>query len=169
MDQVVETDYGQLDLGWGDGEGFDGDTDRFFAGQVNGLVGAADPEGVYLVLARRSGGSQVRIEVHDTEPSLTDEWEDVVEVSITVPESAETIGWTTWAGEDGGVLKIPPGAYRVRVNARGRDAGAEDEFAEEVVDFYLLQLWPTPPRPDEIVRTTSADAAYWHDANGGRR
>lgn len=170
MDEVVETDYGQLDVVWGDDDaGFDGDWDRFFAGQVNGLAGAADPNGLYLNLARRSGGSQVRIEVHQDEPDPGEEWEDVVEVSITVPDSSEAVGWTGWAGETGGRLDLRPGSYRVRVNARGRDAGREGEFAEEVVDFYLLQLWPSPPRPDEVVRSTSEDAAYWHGDVGSRR
>jgi hypothetical protein len=57
MDQTVDTDYGQFDLVWTEAGGFDGNFDRFFAGQVNGLVGASDPDGVYVNLARRSGGS----------------------------------------------------------------------------------------------------------------
>ena len=61
LDGVIDTDYGQFDLVWGDDYGFDGDVDRFFAGQVNGLVGAASGQGLYVNLARRSGGSPVRI------------------------------------------------------------------------------------------------------------
>lgn len=52
LDEVIETDYGQFDVVWSEGLGFDGDFDRFFAGQVNGLVGAASGEGVYSNLAR---------------------------------------------------------------------------------------------------------------------
>jgi hypothetical protein len=63
LDQVIKTDYGQFDLGWDLPFGFDGHFDRFFAGQVNGLVGAADANGVYLHFARRYGGSRVRIEL----------------------------------------------------------------------------------------------------------
>ena len=44
LDEVISTDYGQFDLIWAD--------DRFFRGQDNGLVGAADPGGMYLNLAR---------------------------------------------------------------------------------------------------------------------
>ncbi|MBB5788041.1 hypothetical protein [Jiangella mangrovi] len=40
FDGIVRTDYGQFDLTWSDDLGFDGDFDRFFAGQVNGLAGA---------------------------------------------------------------------------------------------------------------------------------
>ena len=88
LDEVISTDYGQFDLIWADGAGFDGDLDRFFRGQDNGLVGAADPGGVFLNLARRSGGSPVRIVLVDTAPGKPDpSWEDVVEVSIAVPEA----------------------------------------------------------------------------------
>jgi hypothetical protein len=169
LDEIVETDYGQLDLVYGDGTGFDGDVDRFFAGQANGLVGASDPGGVYLVLARRSGGSQVRIVLLDGPPPEDPTWEDVVEVSTTVPSSGD-VTWTSWGYENSGELAdVTPGDYRVRVSARGRDAGAADEFADGVVDHYLLQLWPAPPTPDAIIRTGSDNATYWHAEWGSRR
>lgn len=169
LDRVIDTDYGQLDLVWGDEYGFDGDFDRFFASQVNGLVGAASGEGLYLNLARRSGGSQVRIVLLDA-AAANDEvgWEDIVEVSITVPSGAEP-RWSTWAGEDGGPLDLKPGTYRVRTSARGRDAGRDGEFATGEVDFYLLEIWPAPPEPDSIMRSTSADAEHWHREVGSRR
>jgi hypothetical protein len=140
LDEVIETDYGQFDLLWDDGYGFDGDFDRVFARQVNGLAGAGSGQGLYLNLARRSGGSPVRIALlEDTPPaSATDGWEDIVEVAITIPHDAEP-AWRTWAGQKSGPLDIPPGSYRVRVSARGRDAGAVGEFADGPVDFYLLE------------------------------
>jgi hypothetical protein len=170
FDELVETDYGQLDLVWSDDYGFDGDFDRFFHGQVNGLAGAASGQGLYVNLARRSGGSPVRIVLLDDPPlaSDADVWEDVVEVAVNVPHDAEP-KWCTWAGETSGPLDIPPGAYRVRVSARGRDAGADGEFADGPVDFYMLEIWPAPPEPDSIIRSTSADARYWHHEVGTRR
>jgi hypothetical protein len=78
LDEVIYTSYGQFDLIWADGGGFDGNFDRFFAGQANGLVGAADPDGVYINLARYGGGSRVRLVVHDAQPPLpSPEFEDV--------------------------------------------------------------------------------------------
>jgi hypothetical protein len=169
LDEVVETDYGQFDLVYGDGIGFDGEADRFFAGQVNGLVEAADPGGVYLVIARRSGGSQVRIVLLDGPPADDPSWEDVVEVSTSVPPSG-VVSWMSWGYMAGGELPdLTPGDYRLRVSARGRDAGKADEFADGVVDHYLLQLWPAPLTGDAIIRTASEDAAYWHAEWGGRR
>ncbi len=167
-DGLVQTDYGQFDLIWGRDFGFDGDFDRFFNGQVNGLVGAASGDGLYLNLARRSGGSPVQIVLHDTEPPLLDDWQDVVEVSISLPADAEPT-WRTGAGEESGPLSIRCGTYRVRVNARGRDAGRDGEFADEAVDWYLIELRPAPTGDDAILRTTSADADSWHSEVGSRR
>jgi hypothetical protein len=165
LDEVVHTDYGQLTLLQGD-EGFDGDADRFFAGQNNGWVGAAVDGVVHVVLGRRSGGSAVRIERHEVAPPLGD-WEDVVEVSFSVADGP--VGWEGWAGEPNGVLDVPAGDYRIRVSARGRDAGHAGEFVDGVVDSYLIELWPDVRRADEIIRATSEDAAYWHSSWGSRR
>lgn len=170
LDEVISADYGQFDLIWADGAGFDGDFDRFFRGQDNGLVGAADPGGVYLNLARRSGRSPVRIVLVDTAPGKPDpSWEDVVEVSITVPE-ASNVRWCSWAGENVVAIDgLGAGTYRMRVSARGRDAGHAGEFAEEPVDFYLAQLWLAPEAPDAVCQVGSSDAAYWHAEVGSRR
>lgn len=49
----------------------------------------------------------------------------------------------------------------------GMDAGHQSGppmDGEPLVDRYLLQFWPAPPAPDEILKQTSAQAAYWHDA-----
>jgi hypothetical protein len=107
--------------------------------------------------------------VHESAPPVVaDEWEDVVEVSVTVPPGS-SLAWSTWASEEHGPLDLPPGGYRVRVSARGRDAGAVGEFADGPVDSYLVDLWPDEPRPDEVVQSVSADAGYWHREVGSRR
>ena len=168
MDEVVKTDYGQLDLWFSDDVDDDGDLDATFAGQVNGVAGAAVPGRLYLCLGRRSGGSPVRIEAHDLDPAYDEQWEDVVEVSTVVGEEG-TCGWTSWAGEDGGQFDLPPGPHRVRVCARGRDAGDADELADEALDFYLVQMWPAPVAPDAILRVGSKNAAYWHESWGSNR
>jgi hypothetical protein len=170
LDKVIDTSYGQFDLCWGEGLGFDGDLAKTFDGQVNGLVGAASGNGLYVNLARWGGGSGVRIVLLPNVASLdAGAWEDVVEVSVAIPPDAEPF-WSSWAGEDGGPLDLPPGSYRVRVSACGRDAArGEGEFAEGVVDRYLLEFWSAPIQPDTIIRSTSEDAAYWHRSWGGRR
>jgi hypothetical protein len=169
MDEVVETDYGQMDLVWSEDGGFDGDANRYFAGQANGLVGAGDANGVYLHLGRRSGGSHVQVALLDSPPMEPDEsWEDVVEVPVTVPSQSQ-VRLTSWAAESTWDLEVPAASYRLRVSARGRDAGAANEFGEGVVDYYLLELWPAAPEPDAIVRVGSDDARYWHTEWGSSR
>jgi hypothetical protein len=170
FDEVVFTDYGQFDIVWSGGTGFDGDWDRVFAGQANGLVGAAHGTGIYLNLARRSGGSQVKIVIADAVPDpALPHFEDVVEVSVVVPHDGE-VGWESWAAESTGTLgPIDGGSYRVRVSAHGRDAGQAGEFEEGVVDEYLIELWKAPGRDDEVLRSESTDGAYWHQEIGGRR
>lgn len=169
LDEVIQTDYGQFDLVWGDSVGFDGDDGRFFDGQVNGLVGASDTNGVYLHFARRSGGSPAKIILRDAATEPQGSFQDIVEVSIAIPQGA-VVRWASWAGETSGVLsEVPPGTYRLRVSARDRDAGRSGEFADGPVDEYLLELWPSSMQPDAILRVGSADAQYWHREWGSRR
>ena len=169
LDQVVHTSYGQFTLEWGDsGDAWDGNADRFFADQQNGWIGAAVEGTVVVVLARYGGGSAMRIELWPEEPPTDASWEDCVEVSTTVGPG-DVVGWGTWDWTESGKLALSPGSYRLRANARGRDAGHAGEFDPEVVDFYLLQFWPAPPTVDAVVRTTSIDAAGWNDGWGSRR
>ncbi len=167
LDQVVYTDYGQLTLEWGN-DTWDGDADWFFDHQQNGLVGAADGDNVVILLARRSGGSAVRIVLQESQPPLGKEWEDIVEVSLVLPAGRQ-MRWASWAGESGGPLAVAPSTYRLRLCARGRDAGAQDEFADGVVDTYLVELWPAPAALDAVLRVGSDDARYWHRTWGSRR
>lgn len=81
---------------------------------MNGLVGAGDPHGVYLNLARRSGGSHLQLVLRDAEPPTpADSGEDVVEVSVTIPHGSP-VRWVSWAGESSGdVDGLSGGSYRV--------------------------------------------------------
>ncbi|MFJ6454045.1 hypothetical protein [Paenarthrobacter sp. NPDC091669] len=170
LDQVIRTDYGQFDLLWA-GYGFDGIFERFFEGQANGLVGASNPYGIYVHFGRRSGRSDVRIILLDEPAGMNSDssWEDIVELSFTLPPGHD-LRWASWADETTGELaNVPPGDYRLRVSAKGRDAGEDGEFSEEVVDHYLLEMWPATPEPDAILRTGSQSAEYWHKTWGSRR
>jgi hypothetical protein len=167
LNRLVDTDYGQLTLDWGE-DLWDGDADRFFKDQHNGLVGAAVSGTVVIMLARWSSGSAVRIVLEASEPRTNADWEDVVETSFDLPPG-RLMRWSTWGGGSGGPLSVPPGQYRLRVSAVGRDAGVQNEFADEVVDRYLLELWPAPAAPDAVLRVGSDDARRWHQTWGSRR
>ncbi|PPG31531.1 hypothetical protein C5E10_11325 [Pseudoclavibacter sp. RFBG4] len=164
LDQVVMTDYGLFYLTW-EAFDYDGDLAPHFAGQQNGWVGAALPGMLFVCLARRAGGSAVKIELLEARPQLDATGEDCVEVSVTLTDDRE-VWWSGFTGMDAGAFDLPGGTYRLRVTARGRDAGHDGEFEDEVVDSYLLQLWSAPVEHDEIVRTGSTDARYWNDAWG---
>jgi hypothetical protein len=58
----------------------------------------------------------------------------------------------------GAIDGLGAGTYRMRVSARGRDAGSNGEQAEEPVDFYLAQLWLAPEEPDAVLRVGSGAA-----------
>jgi hypothetical protein len=101
-------------------------------------------------------------------PLDTDSWEDIVEVSVTVPPDARP-SWRSWSREHHGRLLLEPGTYRVRVSERGRDHAHAYPGMTEAIDGYLVQLWRAPTGPDSIVKVTSADARSWHEENGGHR
>ncbi|MCD4851422.1 hypothetical protein LN996_11425 [Arthrobacter sp. AK01] len=93
-------------------------------------------------------------------------WEDIVEVSFTLPAGRQ-LKWSSWAAETSGTLDaILPGKYRLRASERGRDEGAEGEFAEQLLDWYLLEIWPEPSSPDQVLRSMSINGQYWHSTIG---
>jgi catechol 2,3-dioxygenase-like lactoylglutathione lyase family enzyme len=140
--------------------------ERAFAGQANGLCGAAIPGALFLVTGLHTGRVGFTVEVHDDAPPLEPAWEEVVEADFapTTPHAA----LCPWGGGGPAVpLGLARGRWRVRYCAIGMDAGhgaAPPDEGEAPVDRYLLQFWPAPPTGDRVVRQTSAAAEYWHGA-----
>lgn len=98
--------------------------------------------------------------VADHDPGAdTDGYEDIVEISFR--SEAGRVSLCEWGGE--GVHELPglpsgPGWYRLRYHAVNMD---EDSGAE---DRYLLQIWPQPESIPRVVKSTSAQLAYWCSA-----
>jgi len=139
------------------------DLTECFAGQANGLCGAASPGTLYLHTGLHTGNVGFTVEAHESPPALDDAWEEVVEVSFT-PHSA-SVALVQWAGEASWDLDLPESAYRVRYCATGMDAAQSADTRlddEPMLDRYLLQFWPAAPSPDRVVRRTGELAAYWH-------
>lgn len=153
--------FGQIYVESGDKHA---DFDDSFRGQQNGLCGAAIPGTLCLLTGLHTGHVGLVVEVHDEEPTLDDSWEDIVEASF------RPVGDTTLAGLDSSdwwKLGLDPIDYRVRYGGRAIDAGHQSERERErddhPVDHYLLQFWPAPPQPDQVLKVTSTLAQNLHD------
>ncbi|RZT15113.1 hypothetical protein EV649_5897 [Kribbella sp. VKM Ac-2569] len=140
------------------------DMHECFAGQRNGLCGAAVAGKLFLMTGLHTGKVGFTVEVHDRMPSVEYSAEDVVEAAYWPIGDAALV---TWGGSGGSwPLELEPGVeYRVRYSAWNMDAGHQagppmDD--EPLVDRYLLQFWPARPAPDRVVKETSKQAAYRH-------
>ena len=132
-------------------------------GQANGICGARVPHALRMLTGLHTGHVPVCVERHDERPDVADEWEDVVEVSVTLLDAQYAITAfeaTEW------LAALAPGEYRARWCAAGMDAARDQDHAgrDEAPDRYLLQLWPQPAAPEVVVRQGSELAAYWAGA-----
>jgi hypothetical protein len=156
--------YGQLHVqsGQADPRAPDPELHEYFAGQQNGLCGAAVPGCLFLLTGLHTGTVGFVVELHDQPLAVDDSWEEIVEVSFRPAGEASLVGW---GGEWQRPLELIETDYRVRYCATGMDAGRAADTRtddEPELDRYLLQFWPGPPGPDRVVKQTSAIAGYWH-------
>ncbi|QKV79625.1 hypothetical protein [Amycolatopsis sp. Hca4] len=157
----VHVHYGQIYVHDERGAPFEGDLAACFAGQRNGLCGAAVPGHLFLITGLHTGEVGFTAEVHPAAPP-DGGGEDVVEASFRAEGRTVLV---TWGGEDWWDLELAPGDYRVRYSGTAMDAGRARDTrlgGEPRQDSYLLQFWPAPPAADVVVRRTSEIAAYWH-------
>ena len=138
------------------------DLGECFAGQRNGLCGAAVEGKLFLITGLHTGKVGFVVEVHDKMPSVEYSADEVVEASYRPLGAAALQGW---GGEGRWPLDLEQVSYRVRYSGWGMDAGHQagppmDD--ETLIDRYLLQFWPAPPAPDRVIRQTGKQAAYWH-------
>ena len=121
-----------------------------YAGQHNGLCGAATGRSLFLITGLHTGPVPVVVESHAAEPAVSPDWEEVVEVRLQVGEGAE-LTLMEWGGQGYPLAISGPGSYRVRYCASGLDAGAAVDHlssgGESAPDRYLVQFWPAPPAP----------------------
>lgn len=132
-----------------------------FGGQRNGLCGAAVAGALFLGTGLHTGEVGFAVELYDEAPPVDDSWEEIVEASYRPIGEVALVGW---GGEGYWPLGLDAIDYRVRYCGLGMDAGHHTPpmDGEPPVDRYLLQFWPAPPEPDQVIKQTSTKAAYWH-------
>jgi len=132
------------------------------AGQRNGLLGAAEPGLLVVSTGMHTGFVPFRVEAHPAAPPVDTSYDEIVEASCDLRGPAVSLSTFDWATS---FVVTQGGPHRVRLSARDFEAGREQdryELHEPVRDSYLIQLWPAAPAPDEVIRVSSAEAAYWH-------
>ena len=163
FDGEVHVHYGQVYVECGEESPAD-PMGAAFPGQANGLCGAALPGYLFLITGLHTGNVAFTVECHDSAPAVDDSWEEVVEVPFAV--SDRPVALVQWAGEASWPLDLPAGDLRVRYSALGMDLGRAKDTrlqGEPALERYLLQFWPAPPLPDQVLKQTSGTASYWHD------
>jgi hypothetical protein len=159
---------GQYEIG-------DWDPDREFGlplpGGASGLVGVS-PGVAVVVTGTQFGNVSIGVQAGESDPGLdTGQWEEVVEVSVVGGPGGQGLCLTSGGDGPAEFLRLtPPGAgsYRVRVHARGRDAGADlDVVEDEPVEEHLVQIWPAAPAPEIIHKTTDEVGAGYRDYASG--
>ncbi|WP_326685689.1 MULTISPECIES: hypothetical protein [unclassified Streptomyces] len=104
------------------------------------------------------------MDVRDTtpEPPELAGWEEVVDVSLTLPGDDPGVATAGEEDEEREDSRLPdftharPGPFRVRVHARGRDDGdrLDPQDDDEPVEEHYILAWPAPPSPSYVHKRT---------------
>lgn len=146
--------------------------DTAFEGQRNGLCGAAQQGKLFFVTGIQNGVISLDCELHEQEPEVNDEYQEIVEVSLVVGD--EPISLCEWAHEETHKLNLSSGNYRVRYLIQGFDKDYDDEERDD--DSYWesplegqshrIQIWRGDVEQDRLVKHTTENARYWHEEWG---
>ncbi|GGU42885.1 hypothetical protein [Streptomyces violascens] len=135
----------------------------------NGLIASLDAgriahPGQFAVVmtGTDTGGVTVTLDVRNQPPEQvdTDAWDDVVEISLDCPGEYLAVTSDCEADEElPDFTDAQPGPFRIRVHARGRDAGEEASLNDidgdaEPVEEHLVIAWPAPVAPETIHKAT---------------
>jgi hypothetical protein len=138
------------------------DLDATFAGQTNGICGAAVQGFLLFLTGTHYGPIEVTVEIDGARPELDDTWEEIVEVSFT--PASEEVHVVSWRPDGPPPFVLERGDYRVRCSVSGMAEAVSADFdPDRPVERCLLQLWPAPPAPDRVLEQTSVVAARNHE------
>lgn len=149
---------------WISGNALDDEFSLPGPGGDNGLVGVV-PGLAVVVTGTQFGNVTISVQAGESDPGLdTGPWDEVTEISLT----GQGLGITSGGqGPDEFQNLTPPGTsgHRVRVHARGRDAGAAQDVVDGApVEEHLIQIWPAAPAPDTIRKSTDDLGAGFREA-----
>jgi hypothetical protein len=135
-----------------------------FAGQANGLCGAAVNDGIFLTTGLHTGYVNLVVSVFESAPEVDMSWDEIVESPWRVRTAPAHL--EDWNGEFVCEIPLPAGTYRIRycANNFGQAPEGNGEEEENCVESYMLSFWPSAIVPDSVVKQTSEHAAYWNGA-----
>lgn len=118
----------------------------------NGLVETGDGY-AYIKTGTHSGALRMTVDL-TPQPRIpdVDGWETVVDLnylSVNGNTHLRTWEYIPWP-EVGNLSSAGPGWYRIRMKARGWDAGRAVNTATEPVEEHHLSIWPAPPGREVI-------------------
>jgi hypothetical protein len=127
---------------------------------TTGLVGVAHSLAMVLT-GTQFGEIAVSVQSGDSDPGLdASGWDEVVEFSLTATPDSAGLGISAMDGGPDDLMALTPaggGSYRIRLHARGRDAGSDLDVVEDgPVEEHLLQVWPAPARG--VITRKASDA-----------
>ncbi|MFI0773081.1 hypothetical protein ACH4TQ_50990 [Streptomyces sp. NPDC021218] len=154
MGTRVFTSHGMIHLG----SQATGQPDQPAAGDLlggNGLIRVShDHTHATIHTGATYGDTDITVHTFDSTPPLhTEDWDDVVEVSLIIQGAILYLQSPEDDAEDITEITLPreieePQWWRVRIHARGRDtARALDVTSAEdgdPLEQHLLQMWPAP-------------------------
>ncbi|WP_440063557.1 hypothetical protein [Streptosporangium sp. OZ121] len=126
-----------------------------------GIIRVADGC-AFLLTGLHTGTVGFSVTVADHDPGAdADGYEDIVEIGFE--SEAGQVSLHEWGGKLHELPELPagPGWYRLRYHARNMDEAAEADTSSEVIDHYLLQIWPESESVPRVVKATSGSLAYW--------
>ncbi|MFO6422202.1 hypothetical protein [Motilimonas sp. KMU-193] len=179
LDQDIKTlysgniaiEYGQfyIDIPELDDEDDYLDPEVAFKDQQNGICGASQSGKLFFVTGIQNGTASVEIKLYSSEPTIDDAFEEIVEVSFK--RNKTPVALCEWGCEEIYPIDLPEGNYGVRycIIAMGADYGDDDDWEAPVKgQKHLIQIWPSEPTMDKIIKSTSDTASYWHKEWGGQ-
>lgn len=147
---VVQADEGQFLIGGSPPLAVD-------TGELDELMVLSEvPESISVLTGAQWGPVEVRVADMDEATAVGDEWEEVVEFSVSTPYG---LAVAELFGEPRLTITERGGPCRVRLSSRGRAAGAARHSSgprSKVLEHYLIEVWPAPFAPPEVLRAIEA-------------